>query len=152
MLVKVVARSLPVPQFVEKSEVPNGVDDPRRLVRCGMDPARSRDIALEFDILPESIMDIEGGLNGLVEGVGLEVLDKKDCGTLTPLSVPTGEKREGTVPARARRTEPDEVFSVWGTRSGKPSWLGDSGIFSRRGVEFPLVGGPGPQMCGESPS
>jgi hypothetical protein len=28
-----------------------------------------------------------------------------------------------------------------GAKSGKPS-VGDSGMFSRRGVEFPLVGGP----------
>lgn len=34
------------------------------------------------------------------------------------------------------------LLSVDGTKSGKPSWLGDSGMFSRKGVEPPLVGGP----------
>jgi hypothetical protein len=79
MLVKVVARSLVLPQFVEKSEVPKGVADPRTLVRCGIEPARSRDIALELDVLPGSCTDMVGGLNGLVDGVGLEVLERNDC-------------------------------------------------------------------------
>lgn len=121
MLVRVVARSLPVPQLVENREVPKGVEAPRRLVRCGIDPARSRDMALEVDMLPESITDMASGLKGLVEGVGLDVFERNDCCTLTPFGVPTGEKREGTVPARARRTELEELLSVLGTRSGNPS-------------------------------
>ena len=32
--------------------------------------------------------------------------------------------------------------SVGGTKSGNPSWLGDSGMVSRSGVEPPLAGGP----------
>lgn len=54
--------------------------------------------------------------------------------------LPAG-KREGTVPARARLV--DGRLSGVGNcaKSGNPS-VGDSGIFSRRGVEFPLVGGP----------
>jgi len=44
----------------------------------------------------------EDDLNGLVEGVGLEVLDWEDCGMPRPGGA-AGEKRDGTVPARARR-------------------------------------------------
>ncbi len=69
-------------------------------------------MVLEFAIFPESMIDMEGGLKGLVDGVGLDVLERKDCWTLTPLIVPTGENLEGTVPARARRTELDELLSV----------------------------------------
>lgn len=64
--------------------------------------------------------------------------------------VPTGEKREGTVPALVLRAVGLKPPFVVGTKSGKPSWLGDSGIFSRNGVEWPLVGGP--QILGEIPS
>lgn len=35
-------------------------------------------------------------------------------------------------------------------KSGKPSWLGDSGMVSRKGVEPPLAGGP--HMLGVRPS
>lgn len=68
-----------------------------------------------------------GGLNGLVDGVGLEVFDVIDE-TLMPLIVPTGDILEGSVPALpllAGLLMPD---SVTGTRSGKPSCEGDSGI------------------------
>ena len=88
-----------------------------------------------------------GGLNGLVDGVGLEVFDVRDE-TLMPLMVPTGEILEGSVPALpllAGLLMPD---SVTGTRSGKPSCEGDSGI-SYSGVDVPLVGGP--QMLGDNP-
>jgi hypothetical protein len=47
--------------------------------------------------------DREGGLNGLVDGVGREVFGRSDCSRLLPLSTPTGENRDGTVPARALR-------------------------------------------------
>lgn len=54
---------------------------------------------------------------------------------------PPGENLDGTVPARARRVD-GKVSGVGScANSGKPS-VGDSGIFSRSGVEFPLVGGP----------
>jgi hypothetical protein len=88
-----------------------------------------------------------GGLKGLVDGVGLEVFDVRDE-TLMPLMVPTGEILEGSVPALpllAGLLMPD---SVTGTRSGKPSCEGDSGI-SYSGVDVPLVGGP--QMLGDNP-
>jgi hypothetical protein len=66
----------------------------------------------------------------MIDGIGVR-----------PFMGPPGENLDGTVPARARR--------VWGrlsgvgseANSGNPS-VGDSGMFSRRGVEFPLVGGP----------
>ena len=43
-----------------------------------------------------------------------------------------------------------KFVSEGGIRSGNPSWEGDSGIVSRNGVEFPLVGGP--QILGDKPS
>jgi hypothetical protein len=69
---------------------------------------------------------------------------------LTPFNVPTGENLEGTVPALVRRDGLVKFISEGGTRSGNPSWDGDSGIVSRNGVEFPLVGGP--QILGDKPS
>lgn len=156
MLLKVVALSREEDQFVEKTDGPNGFPAPTKPGRCGMDPARSRESKADVllfgveDPLPVS-MPVNGcGWNGLVEGAGLEVCESSDWETFTPLTVPTGENLEGTVPALARRPGPLTVVSLGGTRSGKPSWDGDSGIFSRRGVEFPLVGGP--QMPGERPS
>ncbi len=89
---------------------------------------------------------MEPGRNGLVEGVGREVFEVK---TLTPLTVPTGEILEGSVPARPLLAGLLIPVSVKGTRSGNPSWDGDSGI-SNRGVEVPLVGGP--QILGEIPA
>ena len=86
---------------------------------------------------------MEPGRKGLVEGVGREVFEVK---RLTPLMVPTGEILEGRVPARPLLAGLLIPVSVNGTRSGKPSWDGDSGI-SNSGVEVPLVGGP--QILGE---
>ena len=88
-------------------------------------------------------------LNGLVDGVGREVLGKKDWAPPRPGGA-AGENREGTVPARARRAGLCVVFSVGGIKSGKPSWLGDSGMVSLSGVEPPLAGGP--QTLGAKPS
>ena len=62
--------------------------------------------------------------------------------------VPAGEILDGKVPARPRRAGLLIPVSVSGTRFGKPSWLGDSGI-SNNGVDVPLVGGP--QMLGDKP-
>ena len=73
-----------------------------------------------------------------------------DDWTLAPFKGTTGENRDGTVPARVLLAGLCIVGSVAGMRSGNSSWLGDSGIFSRRGVEFPLVGGP--QMLEATPS
>lgn len=86
-------------------------------------------------------MDGEGALKGLGDGDGREVLATSVGRGAKPLLAPPGEKRDGTVPARARLVE--GRFSGAGRceKSGKPS-VGDSGMFSRRGVELPLVGGP----------
>ena len=92
---------------------------------------------------------IEPGLNGLVEGVGLEVLDMStDCGFRAPRPA-AGENREGSVPALVLPRVRGAAAVVAGSgidcvSSGKPSALGDSGIVSRSGVLLPLVGGPQP--------
>jgi hypothetical protein len=72
---------------------------------------------------------------------------------MSPAGVEEGEKREGRVPARARRVDvcvADAVSGIACSKLGKLSPLGDSGIVSRKGVELPLVGGP--HICGVSPS
>ena len=104
---------------------------------------------------PDAVLDFAGSvdgnefvLNGLVDGVGLEVLGSKDGGLL-PTASP-GENLEGTVPARALREEFGVLPSAGGIKSGNPSWLGDSGMVSVRGVEPPLAGGP--HMPGTRPS
>lgn len=156
MLARVLARSRPDDQLVENSDGPNGVDVPKAPGRCGIDPARRRDIRVALlpppltggGLLVDSIIGC--GRKGLVDGVGLEDCETKDCCILAPFSGPTGEKRDGTVPARVLRAGLCMVGSGSGMKFGKSSWLGDSGIFSRRGVEFPLVGGP--QMLGDTPS
>lgn len=86
MLVRVVARSRPVGQLVEKSDGPKGFDEPRILVLCGIEPARRRDrvvvllpLPVVVGLVPESMPETPGGRKGLVDGVGREVLDRKDC-------------------------------------------------------------------------
>ena len=146
MLASVEVRSRPDAQFVENTEGPNGVLVEYWL-RCGIEPARSRDKrAALFDELwsPISPRLGDGLLKGLGEGDGLEVFaisDGSGPSPASPLLKPPGEKRDGTVPARARRVcgRPSEVGRC--EKSGKPS-VGDSGMFSRRGVDPPLVGGP----------
>ena len=135
--------------------MPNGVVEPRKLLRCGIEPARRREsnaaFALELDrdrLRPLSVAVVDAGLNGLVDGIGRADLVKKLCCESSTCGA-AGENLEGTVPARARLGE--LISGGGGTRSGNPSWSGDSGMVSRRGVELPLVGGP-PHMFGESPS
>ena len=89
--------------------------------------------------LPLSRGFIDDGLKGLVEGVGREDLGSSDW--VAPPIAPLGENLDGRVPARVLRGL-CVVFSAGGMKSGKPSWLGDSGIVSRKGVEPPLAGGP----------
>jgi hypothetical protein len=85
MLARVEVLSRLGPQFVEKSEFPKGFEDPRKLDRCGIDPARNRDnnaalVEVAASSLDgASVVDVVGGLKGLVDGVGREVLDSKDC-------------------------------------------------------------------------
>ena len=83
----------------------------------------------------------DGLLNGLGEGVGRDVFATSEGRGPSPLLTPPGEKRDGTVPARARLVCGRLSGVGRCEKSGKPS-VGDSGIFSRRGVELPLVGGP----------
>jgi hypothetical protein len=83
MLVSVVALSRPADQLVENNEGPKGFDDPNRLARWGIEPARRRDRiagllpALEVTVLGvESTPETPGGRKGLVDGVGRDVLDR----------------------------------------------------------------------------
>jgi hypothetical protein len=84
MLVRVVARSRADDQFVENKDGPNGFDDPSRLVRCGIEPALKRFNTAVFP--PEPLVVVLAvvsipetpGRKGLVDGVGLDVLDMKD--------------------------------------------------------------------------
>jgi hypothetical protein len=89
-------------------------------------------------------------LKGLGDGVGREDFAIKEGKPVNP-GAPPGENRDGTVPARARLACGRLSGVGRCVKSGKPS-VGDSGIFSRRGVEFPLVGGPGPQTLTGTPS
>ena len=67
-------------------------------------------------------------------------MEAKEDGMLSS-PAPPGENLEGTVPARARLfCGKLSGVGSW-VKSGNPS-VGDSGIFSRSGVELPLVGGP----------
>lgn len=142
MLVKVVARSRPEAQFVENTEGPKGLEEPRKLFDLwGIDPARSRDKTAvlgpgpEVAVLPlVSMPDNPGGRNGLVDGVGLEVLEMKDCGWEDGVKDAGGGNRDGTVPALALRAGLLNMGSE-GMRLGNSSWFGDSGMFSRSGVE-----------------
>lgn len=109
-------------------------------------PARSRDRRADVPAGAGALLkafseaEVEAGLNGLVEGVGREVLDVSRA-TLGALFETVGDILEGKVPALPLRAGLLMPVSVKGTRSGKPSAFGDSGI-SKRGVEVPLVGGP----------
>lgn len=73
--------------------------------------------------VPVSIPETPGGRNGLVEGVGREVWDNGCWGFKSLRRLPTGENREGTVPALALREElwkpPPEGGG--GIKSGNPS-------------------------------
>lgn len=135
---------------MENTDGPNGPVTEYWL-RCGIDPALNLDnraelLALDvFDTTWSPISPIddgEGDLNGLGDGVGLEVLATSVGRAPRPLVTPPGEKRDGTVPARALRVVDGRLSGVGRCeKSGKPS-VGDSGMFSRSGVELPLVGGP----------
>lgn len=111
-------------------------------LRWGMEPARRRDSKADglFDGSVGSRPG-DGDLKGLCDGEGLDVLNANAGMLSKPLAGPVVDSREGKVPARARRVEMGESWEESWVKSGKPS-VGDSGMFSRRGVEFPLVGGP----------
>lgn len=111
MLVRVLARSRPECQFVENNDGPKGLEPPRKPVLCGIEPARRRDTpvvpppAAGAGFAPVSIPDTPGGRNGLVDGVGLEDCEIGCWGFKSVRRLPTGENREGTVPALALRDE-----------------------------------------------
>jgi hypothetical protein len=95
----------------------------------------------------------EPDLKGLVEGAGRDAWGRREEPAMRPGGAAEGEKREGRVPARARRVDVCAAAFVSGMallKSGKLSALGDSGMVSRNGVELPLVGGP--HICGVRPS
>lgn len=62
----------------------------------------------------------EDDLNGLVDGVGLEVFGRNDGLLLKPGGA-AGENLDGTVPARALRAGLWVVLSAGGIKSGNPS-------------------------------
>lgn len=66
-----------------------------------------------------SAAEVEPGLNGLVDGVGRDVLDV--ILVLTLAMIPGAEMRDGSVPARPLLAGLLIPVSVRGTRSGKPS-------------------------------
>lgn len=147
MLARVDVRSRPAEdQFVEKTEGPNGPAGPVKYwLRCGIEPARNRDKRAEllarFCCSLISPSDGDGDLNGLCEGVGREVFATSDGRGPKAFVAPPGENLDGTVPALARLVCGKLSGVGRPVKSGKPS-VGDSGMFSRRGVELPLVGGP----------
>ena len=115
-----------------------------------MEPARS------LDSRADALFGFSAGsspgdgvlLKGVCVGLGLDVLEASEGTLRRLLPAPPGENRDGTVPARARRVVCGRLSGVgsW-VKSGKPS-VGDSGMFSRRGVELPLVGGPAQGFTG----
>lgn len=134
MLCNVDARSRPLPQDVEKSELPKVFEGSMNDVRWGIEPALRRDsradvslgvktVGLLVLLVPVSLFS-EGAkivdLKGLVAGVGLELLVWDSAGLLRPEVVPPGNL-EGTVPARALRVGLKRLFSAGGAKSGKPS-------------------------------
>ena len=76
-----------------------------------MEPALRRDNSAEVDVevicclvsLLLSSDNNETGLNGLVDGVGLEVFGIRVCSGLWFATASPGENRDGTVPALALR-------------------------------------------------
>lgn len=161
ILCRVLARSLPAIQLLAKSELPNGLDVPSMFGRCGIDPALRRDSKAALLLLRAApaatcCSNSPGELDpeyGPLDGVGRPAFDAEFE------DVPIAGNRDGTVPALVRRVEFDGD-SVDGlpldggaaSKSGKLSLLGDSGIVSLRGVEWPLPVVGGPQICGERPS
>jgi len=146
---------------VEKIELPKGeVAGGRIPGRWGMEPARRRERRADLAAAlvgpgtkPLRSVGVPGpDLKGLVEGVGREVWGRSEEAESRPGGAAAGEKREGRVPARARRVDVGaaEAVSDMALKSGKLSPLGDSGMVSRNGVECPLVGGP--HIWGVTPS
>jgi hypothetical protein len=114
-------------QLVVNMEDPKGLEPSIKLACWGIDPALRRDRSAEVELpraeftVPASLPIKDDDLNGLVDGVGLEVLGEKDWLPPRPGGA-AGENLEGTVPARARRAGLCVVLSDGGgMKSGKPS-------------------------------
>ena len=156
ILASVLPLSRPLGFQVLKTDGPNGEALPgawEKGLRWGMEPARSLDKRVE-DWEELVFSERPGGgvlLNGVWAGVGREDWLESVGMFRRPFPRPPAGNRGGTVPARARRV--DGAPSVVGScaKSGNPS-VGDSGMFSRNGVEFPLVGGPPHGLVTGSPS
>jgi hypothetical protein len=106
-------------------------------------------LLLVFDAKPWLSVGVPGlGLKGLVDGVGRAVFGMSEddgMGKAPPPEARDGENRDGSVPARVRLVAgcaADMDSGMAWLKSGKLSPFGDSGIVSRKGVEWPLVGGP----------
>ena len=118
-------RSRPDPHGELKSEFPKGIADP--IGRCGIEPARKRDSSVDVlemaGSFPSLAISWAAGIgrNGLVDGVGRDVLFAKFRGRFTPARGFPGGNLDGTVPARARRVVGWVADSGGGTKSGKPS-------------------------------
>lgn len=106
MLASVEVRSRPEDQFVANTDCPKG---PVVLGywRCGIEPARNLESRAALFETVGSLISLrfgDGLLKGLTEGVGREdFAAAREGNTPSPVAGPPGEKREGTVPARARR-------------------------------------------------
>lgn len=101
--------------------------DPLKMfARCGILPARSLDNRADWPAMADALLkafseaEVEPGRNGLVVGVGRDVLDVNVV-MFGTLFVTVGEIREGKVPALPRRAGLFMPVSVRGMRSGKPS-------------------------------
>jgi hypothetical protein len=92
-----------------------------------MDPALKRDNSVDLgncdEVKPGEPSSLINGddLKGLVDGVGLELLEAKVTGLFRPSAGPPGENLDGTVPARTRRAGLCSLLSDGGTKSGNPS-------------------------------
>lgn len=108
--------------------------------------------------------EVEGMSRGVVAGDGWMDLEPVRVGVSDKFVSSSGEKRDGTVPARSRRAgnevDVDGRVALAGgcmdedvlLKSGKSLLVGDSGIVSRRGVECPLPIGGGRHTRGLRPS
>lgn len=86
-----------------------------------MDPALRRDSNADVE-LPGIPLEFPTSLvNGLVDGVGLEVFGSSDCKPAMLRLLAPGENLEGTVPARTRRGGLCMLVSAGGMKSGNPS-------------------------------
>jgi hypothetical protein len=143
-----------------KGELVPGTWVPANGLRWGIEPARSLESSV--DVVEGLLLALvvlgasrpgDGDLNGVCDGLGREALAAREGIPSKALPAPPGGNLDGTVPARARRVCGRLSGVGRLVKSGKAS-VGDSGMLSRSGVEFPLVGGPPQGFAGstETPS